>query len=257
MKYVKITVDGVDYNLIQRSNGEWTVTNRAPLTAGEYLLTLTVTTDAGQEIVIDSQDPELIEALTLIVNGKESVYGERMFSYYPQVIQAIIEFQAIIKGEGLEIDFLNSEKDMVLDDAYLTTMNENRIEQWEQALGIRPVDDSSLADRRDTIVARIRGQGKLNTALINAIVGAFTGGTAQSYIEDSVLHVKIKPPPNNKQYKFANVEQELKKKIPAHIGLVVTRHYATWGEVKNNYSNWQTVKNADDWETLMLWIAPS
>ena len=257
MNYVKITVDGVTYNLIQRANGEWTITNKAPLTAGEYLLTVTITTEAGREVVIDSDDQDLIEALTLIVKGKESVFGERMLSYYPQVIQEIIEFQAVLKGEGLEFDFLNTEKNLVLDDAYLLTMGEERTSQWEQALGIRPLENSSLSDRRDTIVARIRGQGKLNTALINAIVGAFTGGTAKSYVENSTLYVKISPPPDNKQYQFANVEQELKNKVPAHIRLVVTRNYATWNEIKNNYTSWETINALDNWEELKLWVAPS
>ena len=257
MNYVKITVDGVTYNLIQRSNGEWTITNKSPLSDDDYLLTVTITTETGKEILINSNDQDLIRALTSIADGQESVFGERMLSYYPQVIQEIIEFQAILKGEGLEFDFLNTEKNLVLDDAYLLTMGEERTSQWEKALGIRPLENSSLSDRRDTIVARIRGQGKLNTALINAIVGAFTGGTANSYVENSTLYVKISPPPDNKQYQFTNVEQELKNKVPAHIRLVVTRNYATWNEIKNNYASWETINALDNWEELKLWVAPS
>lgn len=122
-------------------------------------------------------------------------------------------------------------------------------------LNIAPLADSSLDDRRDTIIARIRGQGKLNTALISSIVNAFTGGTANSYIEDSVLYVEITPPPNNKQYQFANVEQELKKKAPAHLGLNVSRHYSTWGQIKEKFANWDAIKSTfTDWEEVKLYI---
>ena len=122
-------------------------------------------------------------------------------------------------------------------------MSESRIEQWENILNIKPLDNSSVDDRRDTIIARIRGQGKLNTELINAIVNAFTGGTANSWVEDSTLYVEITPPPNNKQYQFANVEQELSLKVPAHLGFSVKRNYFEWDEVKDKYATWQDVKD--------------
>lgn len=171
------------------------------------------------------------------------MYRERMNSYYPQVIQAITDFKSIIDSEYPEFEDLSLAKDRVINDAYLITMTEERIEQWEKLLGIRPLANSSVSDRRDTVIARIRGQGKLNTALINVIVNTFTGGTANSWIKDGVLYVEITPPPNNKQFKFANVEQELSKKVPAHLGLSVTRQYLAWADVKNTYATWQDIKN--------------
>lgn len=181
------------------------------------------------------------------------MYRERMNNYYPQVIHAIEEFRSIIDSEYPEFEDLSIAKDRVIDDAYLLTMSEVRIEQWEKILGIRPMEDSSISDRRETIVARIRGQGKLNTELINSIVNAFTGGTANSWVEDSTLYVEITPPPNNKQFKFANVEQELGKKIPAHLGFHVRRRYLEWGDVKNSYKTWQTVKDSfTNWNDVYL-----
>lgn len=256
MRLVQITVNGVLYTLRQNANGEWTVTNRAPYSAGEYPVTVTATTEAGQQIVIDVDDPELERALTLIVTEDNTISGERMFSYWPEAIQQILEFQALIKPEGFEVDFLSNDIELAVNEAYLLTMGEDRIAAWERALGISAAPDDTLEDRRDTIIARIRGQGKLNTALINAIVSAFTGGTAISYVENSTLYVKITPPPGNKQYKFDNVVRELEKKVPAHLGLVVKRNYATWGEVKDNYTDWNAVNQLANWEELMLWIAP-
>lgn len=183
------------------------------------------------------------------------MYQERMIGYYPQVIAAIEEFRAIIDAEYPEMEELDDDKTSTINDAYLITMGEDRIKSWEKILNIAPLADSSLDDRRDTIIARIRGQGKLNTALISSIVNAFTGGTANSYIEDSVLYVEITPPPNNKQYQFANVEQELKKKAPAHLGLNVSRHYSTWGQIKEKFANWDAIKSTfTDWEEVKLYI---
>ena len=183
------------------------------------------------------------------------VYQERMNSYYPQVIQKITEFQAIIHSEYPEFEELAINQEHVINNAYLLTMGEDRIVEWEKILGIKPIENSSLSDRRETIIARIRGQGKLNSELINSIVNTFTNGTANSWVEDGVLYVEITPPPNNKQYQFANVEQELKNKVPAHLALNVARNYYTWGEIQANNSTWQDVKNSfNTWEDVYLFV---
>jgi hypothetical protein len=180
-------------------------------------------------------------------------YKQRMTDYYPNVVSMIKEFKAIIDAEYPEFHDINIAQSDTLDNAYLTTMGEGRIIQWEQVLGIDPLPDSTIDDRRDTIVARIRGQGKLNTAMINAIVNAFTGGTANSWIKDSVLYVEITPPPNNKQYRFENVEQELRKKVPAHLGINVSRNYFTWGEINDSFDSWNNVhETLDTWENVYL-----
>ena len=256
MRYVQITVDGVTYTLREQADGSWVVTNKAPRVSGEYPIEVIVTTEHGQVVTVDVDDPELAEALTLIVTEGVTVGGERMLNYYPKAIQRILEFQAIIKSEGFEIDFLKSDVQLLVNEAYLTTMGEERVASWEKALGMHYANTDTLQDRRDAVVARIRGQGKLNTALINSIVNAFTGGTAVSYIEDSVLYVKITPPPEQKQYKFDNVKRELAKKIPSHLGLDVIRNYATWKEVLENFSSWNAVKQLASWEDLSSWIAP-
>lgn len=256
MQYVYITVDGLTYTLRETSTGVWTVTNRAPQTAGEYPITISATTELGQTIDIGVTDPELVRALTLIVGEGTTVSGERMRSYWPQAISQILEFQALIKSEGFEIDFMKNDIDLMVNEAYLTTMSESRIADWEKAFEITPALDDSVEDRRDIVIARIRGQGKLNTKLIDMIVNAFTGGTAISYVENSTLFVEIKPPPANKQFKFDNVIRELEKKKPAHLGLNVTRKYSTWSEISTNFADWEAIKQRDDWQDVMSYIAP-
>ena len=177
-----------------------------------------------------------------------------MNAYYPEVIAKITEFKSIIDAEYPEFEDVSALKDSVTDNAYLTTMGESRIEEWEKIFSIRPVKGSTVDDRRETIIARIRGQGKLNTELINAIVKTFTGGVAKSWVKDSVLYVEITPPKNNKQFIFENVEQELKKKIPAHLDFKVSRNYYTWSEIKQDYHTWQDVKDGfDTWNDVYLY----
>ena len=186
----------------------------------------------------------------------ESTFGQRMYEYDPQVISCIEDFRAILNAEYPEIDDINTAKDNVLSNAYLSTMDIGRIEQWEKVFKIVPSVDSTVEDRREVIIARIRGQGKLNTTIINAIVNTFTGGSANSWVADSTLYVEVTPPPNDKQYRFESIEQELKNKVPAHLGLVVTRNYYTWEEVNSNYATWQDVMDEfTTWENVYLYIA--
>lgn len=183
------------------------------------------------------------------------MYRERMMGYYPQAIQSITDFKAIVDSEAPEFEILADNRDLVLADAYLVTMAEDRIKQWEQALSIRPLEGSTIDDRRDTIIARIRGNGKLNTATIQAIVNAFTGGSAITYVENSTLYVIITPPPDNKEYKFANVEAEIANRVPAHLGLEISRNYISWDEINDQYSTWGDIKtNFDTWNDVYLFV---
>ena len=182
------------------------------------------------------------------------MYNSRMKSYYPQVVSAIEEFKSIIDTEAPEFDDLHTNRLSAIDDAYLLTMHEGRVEKWENILGITPLSESTIQDRRETIVARIRGQGKLNTELINAIVNTFTGGTAESYVLDSVLYVEITPPPNNKAFLFPNVEQELRHKVPAHLDFKVSRNYFDWRDIKDDYATWQDVKDSfANWNSVYVY----
>ena len=186
-------------------------------------------------------------------------YNEQMLNYYPEVIKAIREFQAMIKTQSLEVEEMHDQLTKMLSNAYVSTADDTAIARWENMLGIVPLpqgeDDAEtwLTDRRDTILARLYSVEKLNEKSIADVVKIFTGGSAKSYFKDGVIHVLILPAKGNKQYKFENVEQELQKKTPAHLMLQVDRQYYTWLQVKNNYATWADVKNNNaTWEELLL-----
>lgn len=184
-------------------------------------------------------------------------YNEQMLNYYPEVIKAIREFQVMIETQSLQVEEMHKELTRILSNAYISDADESRIAEWEKFLGIAPLPQGEdtlevwLEDRRETILARLYQSEKLNTKSISDIVRIFTGGTAVSYFKDGTIYVLISPPKDNKAFKFTNVEQELRKKIPAHLEFQVTRNYyswlqisnanLTWGDIKNNYSIWEEV----------------
>ena len=257
MKFVTITVNGQTKTMVETSDGVWEVTNTSPSIPGVYPVELTLTTDSGNQITVTSDDPYLAKSLLLIVSGGNTVSGQRMLDYYPNIIKVITEFQALMWTEGFEFDQLNSEFDVKYNDAYLYTMGEDRISEWEKALKITPLSTDTLEQRRDNIIAKFRGGNKLNTKAIADIVQAYTNGSATSHFENGVLTVEVKPPKGNKDFKFYAIENELKKRVPAHIELNVIRDYSTWNDVMTNFRSWETVAALEDWTSLKAYIAPS
>lgn len=188
-------------------------------------------------------------------------YNEQMLNYYPEVIKAIREFQWLIATQSLEVEEMHRELTKLLENAYIDTADETRLAEWESFLGIVPLEQGDddletwLSDRRATILARLYKTQKLNTASIADIVSIFTGGTAISYFKDGTVYVIITPPKDNKQYKFENVERELRKKIPAHLMFQCDRNYYTWLQTKNSCETWEDVKNNfATWEEVLLYV---
>lgn len=184
--------------------------------------------------------------MNLVFNTQDEI-KTRVYSYYPMAVLEVKDIQCVL--DVIIPYFYQCDVGLqeVLKNATLMDMSEERTQEWEKLLGITPIANSTLQDRRETIIARIRGIGKLNTQSINAIVKTFTGGYAESYFKDSTLYVEITPPPNDKSFIFENVEQELRRRVPAHINFKVSRNYYTWGEVNTNNENWQAVN--DDFAT--------
>ena len=179
--------------------------------------------------------------------------NERMLSYYPEVIKQIEEINAITNSEGYEFDELKLQSEDVLNNAYLLTIGEDRIAEWEKLLSIRPLVNSTLQNRRDTIIARIRGQGKLNTDTINSIVKAFTGGYAECEMLLNAITVQITPPPENKNFQIEDVKQELRRRLPAHIDLLVSKKYLNWSQVETKYQTWGNVNSScRTWGDVLL-----
>ena len=137
-------------------------------------------------------------------------------------------------------------------------MDESVLVEWEKILGLKPTKDATVENRRDSVIAAIRGQGKMNTSLIEAIVSSFTGGIAESWIIDSILYVKIHPPEYNKTYIFDTVEQALALKIPSHLEMKVYANYSTWNEIKSYAPTWSEVDNKfQTWEKVKFFVSSS
>ena len=185
------------------------------------------------------------------------IYKNRMINYYPNIVKQIKEIQGIVDAEYPEFCELDNEREVVLANAWLSTMDESRILQWEQILHITPLEDSTLQDRREVIIARIFGGFKLNTQSIENIVHTFTNGYAGSWFKDSTIYVIVYPPQGNKQYKFENIEAELMRRKPAHLNMIVDRGYPYWQDIYDYMDDWQDViDTCETWDDVKMYPPP-
>ena len=243
MAYITILDEGKQYYLMEQPDDTWYFTDELPPFGDEVAFYIEFTTEDGKIATINTDNQFIIDVLSNFVSTGHSYHGYRMYNYYPEVIKVLKEYQALINALGFEIDFLKCRFTCAFNDAFLMTMGEDRIIEWENALAIIPNDLSTLADRRAVIMARLQGGFKLNTESINTISKTLTGNSAESYFENSSIYVTIITSEGDRTLLFPAVEEELKRRIPAHIGLNVTRYYTSWGEIKDNIESWQSLKN--------------
>lgn len=176
-----------------------------------------------------------------------------LIRYIPEFVQDVLEYQKIFDAENPECDLLESGIDGIFPESLIMDCSEERIIQWEEALGITP--QGSLEGRRYCIRGILNGgDGKLNEALIKKIVYSFTAGDCIVSFANSTILVQVKPPNNGEVFRFPDIERALKPKVPAHLGLTVERFYSTWGDIKTKYADWTTVSALDDWAAVKNWI---
>lgn len=182
--------------------------------------------------------------------------AKRMMEYLPPYWYEYTEMQQILKNEGAEIDTLDDESEFILTDAFLYTMTERRIEEWEEWLGLPPT--GTLEDRRMAILNYFAVISKLTRESIQVLVSQlYQGARAIVRFKDSTIKITIKPLPEHdtEEIGFQILIDQLNPRKPTHIPLYVDRYISTWGEVNRGFSSWGNMKNRrTDWQAVYDFI---
>ena len=199
----------------------------------------------------DVVDTEVLDSdLTTIVDTG-TLAGTKMIGWYPSAVAAVDALRAVNDVVGHELDNARARGALLNNNAFLFWMDESRLAEWENALEIDVPENATVEERRNVIIAKIRGQNKFNVSNIKSIVKTFTGGDAEVTVADGVISVKVLPPNNGQLYNQAALVWELKNKIPAHMQLNIERYYSTWGDVKNKETSWQSIRSGyTNWDAL-------
>lgn len=182
--------------------------------------------------------------------------AKRMMEYLPPFWHEYAEMQQILQNEGLELDDLDDSSNCILNDAFILTMGESRIEEWEAWLKLPP--NGTLDDRRMAILSYFAVIAKMTRESIEVLVASlYSNARAEVIFKNSTISITIKPLPNHDsdELDFQRLLDQLKLRKPCHITLFTERWYCTWGDIKNGFNSWQALKDdRTNWQHVIEFI---
>ncbi|MDO4268696.1 MAG: DUF2313 domain-containing protein [Eubacteriales bacterium] len=151
--------------------------------------------------------------------------------YVPQFVADLAEMAEIYRTDGYEIGGARYSANDLLDQCFVQTATWGLV-LWEQELGIVTNYQLSYEQRRDVILAKLRGQETTTVAVVRRTAESFAGCAAE-VIEDTANYCFIIKfvgmygiPPNMQQ--LAAALEEIK---PAHLGFSFQYRYVIWDEL--------------------------
>lgn len=152
--------------------------------------------------------------------------------YAPPFLAELREMAAIYRTQGFEAGMLQHELRDMLEQCYIVTATWG-LTRWEQMLGVNTNLALTYEQRREILMAKLRGQGTTTRKMIEDTAAVFSGGEVK-VIEDNPNHlfiirfIGIKGIPRNMQA-FITMLEDIK---PAHLAYRFEYRYTTWNEVR-------------------------
>jgi len=167
--------------------------------------------------------------------------------YAPPFLAEIRELKAIYETEGYAVGLLEHELSDLLDQCFISTATWG-LTRSEEVYGLVTNMALSYEQRREILVAKLRGQGTTTAQMIQETAETFSGGEIQ-VIEDNpnyhfiVRFIGVKGIPRNMNAFIAMLE-DIK---PAHLSYSFEYRYTTWGELINR--SWTSVSGFT-WDSI-------
>ena len=152
--------------------------------------------------------------------------------YVPPFLAELRELSALYETEGYEIGYLEHNLRDLFDQCFITTATWGLV-LWESMYGVVTNLSLSYEQRREILMAKLRGQSTTTKQMIRDTAAAFSGGEVR-VIEDNSKHhfivrfVGVKGIPRNMQA-FIDMLEDIK---PAHLSYSFEYTYTVWGNVK-------------------------
>lgn len=182
--------------------------------------------------------------------------AKKMMGYLPPYWHEYAEMQEILKAMGAEFDKLAEDSEAIIDDAFILTMGESRIEEWESWLNLPP--NGTLDDRRMAILSYFAVISKMTRESIQTLVKTlYSNARSEVVFKNSTISITIKPLPDHDadELDFQRLLDQLELRKPCHIALFTKRWYCTWGDIKNGFNTWQAFKDdRNNWQHVIEFI---
>ncbi len=146
---------------------------------------------------------------------------EQISSFYPRWYLDVYEMREIIRIEALVAENMQKAIDLILDNHFLDTINEEKASELEAYLHISDISDRTIEERRAIIKSYFLGRGKLSLSQIIAIVKALSGGncTGSFLPGDSYCnnYIRLKITDCDIKLMLVDIISTLQERIPAHL----------------------------------------
>ena len=122
--------------------------------------------------------------------GSSSIVPEEYFvdlaRYAPPFLAEIREMAEIYRTQGYEVGQLQHDLEDLIDQCYIVTATWG-LSRWEQMLGVATNMSLTYEQRREILMAKLRGQGTTTRKMIEDTATAFSGGEVK-VMEDNPNH---------------------------------------------------------------------
>lgn len=135
----------------------------------------------------------------------------KLIDYLPPVLQSVMEFAAITGAQQPEIEAAWDALNLVMDNQFIGTADENGVCMWEKELGIVPLAADTLEERKQRIKAAWT-YGIVYT--YRWLCGWLKDFSDSADVKDYTLNVKL---PSGCDY--ANILDTLRRYISANIAI--------------------------------------
>lgn len=182
-------------------------------------------------------------------SGQQEEYFADLARYVPPFLAELQELAELYRTEGYEIGYLQHNLRDLFDQAFIVSATWGLV-LWERMYGVTTNMSLSYEQRREILMAKLRGQSTTTKQMIRDTAAAFSGGEVQ-VIEDNpcyhfiVRFVGVKGIPRNMQA-FIDMLNEIK---PAHLSYSFEYTYTVWGNLKG--LTWGELK-AKTWDEVRI-----
>lgn len=146
---------------------------------------------------------------------------EQISSFYPRWYLDVYEMREIIRIESLVAENMQKAIDLILDNHFIDTINEEKASELEAYLHISNISDRTIEERRAIIKSYFLGRGKLSLSQIIAIVEALSGGNCiGSFLPGDSYgnnYIRLKITDCDIKTMLVDIIATLQERIPAHL----------------------------------------
>jgi len=180
-----------------------------------------------------------------------------MLTYIPDYLRPSLVAQSGLGAAGAEIDALNISADEVLAQLFALTATEigGGLDRWEAFLGLSNYSGIATdVQRRERIIAKIRGAGTTTVALVKNVAESYANGTVE-VVEDNPAYTFLIRfiSQHGIPARIDDLKAAIREIKPAHLAVLYEYKYLIWNELDAETITWNALDTlAMSWDDFEL-----